>query len=171
MKQRKKMQRYRSLWSLGFKTHFKRQVVLVANITHGGRFNMQLCLENFLIHWQELYSEKTDKFMEKQCRMIFLTYLKPILNGRGFYTIESALTDDRRMDLLVIYNGERFVLELKIWKGQLYNEKGVKQLRGYLDKLGEKRGYLLTFDFRKTAQEFQPQWRVENEKEIFEVRV
>jgi len=144
---------------------------LIAEITRGGRLNMQLCLERFLIHWKELYSEKEAKFMEKQSRLIFLTYLKPILNGTGFYFIEAALTDDRRMDLVVIYGKERFVLELKTWKGQLYNEKGVTQLLGYMTKLNVDKGYLLTFDFRKQPELIDPRWKTEEDKEIFEVRV
>jgi len=144
---------------------------LIAEITRGGRFNMQLCLERFLIHWQEIYSEKEAKFLEKQCRIMFLTYLKPILNGYGFYFIETALSDDRRMDLVVTYGNERFVLELKIWKGQLYNEEGVEQLLAYMDKLEEEKGYLLTIDFRKNRKSFDSQWRREGEKAIFEVRV
>jgi len=144
---------------------------LIAEITRGGRFNMQLCLERFMLHWQELYSKKEAKFMEKQCRIIFLSYLKPIINGQGFYTIESALTDDRRMDLVVIVGKERFVLELKTWKGILYNEQGVEQLLGYMDKLNEEKGYLLTFDFRKKPEIVEPHWRDEGEKKVFEVRV
>jgi len=144
---------------------------LIAEITRGGRFNLQLCLERFLLHWQEVYHPKNGKFFENQCRMIFLTYLKPILNGNGFYTIESALSDDRRMGLVIIYNHERFVLELKTWKGQLYNEKGVRQLLGYLDKLNEEKGYLLTFDFRKNPENHKPHWRIEQERKIFEARV
>ena len=144
---------------------------LINELTRGGKFNMQLCLERFLIHWQELYTEKEVKFIEKQCRMIFLTYLKPILNGSGFCFIESALTDDRRMDLVVTYGNECFILELKTWKGRLYNEEGVGQLLGYMDKFNETRGYLLTFDFRKNPEIVPPQWRNENGKTVFEVRV
>jgi len=144
---------------------------LIAELTRGGRFNMQLCLERFFIHWKELYSEKEIKFLEKQCRLIFLTYLKPILNGQGFYFIETALTDDRRMDVVVTYGNERFILELKTWKGRLYNEKGVEQLLGYMDKYNEEKGYLLTFDFRKKPEALEPQWQDGGGKKVFEVRV
>jgi len=142
----------------------------ILEVTRDGKFNMQLCLERFVIHWQELYSDKSDKFLEKECRMLFLMYLKPLLNGVGFYHIESALTDDRRMDLVVIYGKERFVLELKTWKGKLYNEQGVDQLLGYLNKLDEKCGYLLTFDFRKNPEILKPRWLTHDDKQIFEVR-
>ena len=144
---------------------------LISEITKDGRFNMQLCLERFLIHWQELYSEKRRKFFERECRLIFLTYLKPLLNGVGFYQIESSLTDDRRMDLVIIYGKERFVLELKTWKGQIYREDGLDQLLGYMDKLNEGKGYLLTFDFRKQKKEQKAGWIDVEGKQIFEAQV
>jgi len=144
---------------------------LISEITRGGRFNMQLCLERFLVYWQELYSEKEAKFLEKQCRMLFLIYLKPLLNGGGFSFIETASTDNRRMDLIVTYGKERFVLELKTWKGKAYNDKGVNQLLGYMEKLNEEKGYLLTFDFRKKPEEFKPKWENHGERQIFEARV
>jgi len=143
----------------------------IPEITRGNRFNMELCLERFMVHWQEIYNDKSEKFLEKECRMIFLMYLKPLLNGVGFYYIETALSDDRRMDLVVTYETERFVLELKIWKGQLYNEEGVEQLKGYMDKFNEEKGYLLTFDFRKNPVASTPNWRAVDGKKIFEVRV
>ena len=144
---------------------------LIPEITKGGRFNMQMCLERFLIHWQELYSEKRHKFFERECRLIFLTYLKPLLNGVGFYQIESSLTDDRRMDLVVIYGKERFVLELKTWKGKLYHEDGIEQLLGYMEKLNENKGYLLTFDFRKQKKEQKSGWTNVDGKQIFKAQV
>lgn len=143
----------------------------MAEITRGGRLNMQLCLERFLVHWQEMDTEKERKFLENQCRMIFLTYLKPFLNGVGFVFIETALMDDKRMDLVVVDQRDRFVLELKTWKGQLYNEQGVTQLLGYMEKLTVERGYLLTFDFRKQPEKFESSWRQEGKRQIFEARV
>ena len=141
------------------------------DITKTGKFNMEMCLQRFLIHWNELYSIKQEKFLEKECRMIFLTYLKPLLNGVGFYFIESSFTDDRRMDVVVTYGSERFIIELKTWKGELYNDAGVNQLLGYMDKYNENKGYLVTFDFRKTKDVKTPSWTTYQNKKIFEVRV
>ena len=143
----------------------------IPEITRGNRFNMELCLERFMVHWQEIYNDKSEKFLEKECRMLFLMYLKPLLNGVGFYYIETALSDDRRMDLVITYGTERFILELKIWKGTLYNEEGAEQLKGYMDKFNEEKGYLLTFDFRKNPEKAEPNWRAVDGKKIFEVRV
>jgi len=144
---------------------------LIYEVTKNNTFNMQLCLERFQLFWQEMYSEKKRKYYEKECRILFLMYLRPLLNGIGFYHIESALTDDRRMDVVVTYGKELFILELKTWKGQLYNRQGVEQLLGYMNKKNIDKGYLLTFDFRKNPEEFEPVWTNHDEKKIFEVRV
>lgn len=140
-------------------------------ITKGGRFNMEMCLRRFRVHWKEIYGDKKDKFVENESRMIFLTYLKPLLNGVGYYHIETELSDERRMDLVITYGKERFILELKTWKGDEYNRMGFEQLLGYMDKLSEDKGYLLTFDFRKKPETFEPTWTSHEKNQIFEVRV
>ena len=141
------------------------------DITRTGIFDMEMCLERFQVHWQEIANLRNAEFLEEQCRMIFLTYLKPLLNGYGFYFIESELTDDRRMDLVVTYGNERFIIELKIWRGRAYHQKDVEQLMGYMDNYNAKKGYLLTFDFRKNPEPQAPQWTHHENREIFEVRV
>lgn len=45
--------------------------------------------------------------------------------------------------------GERFVIELKIWRGNSYNERGEKQLSDYLEYFRLKKGYLLSYNFNK----------------------
>jgi len=145
----------------------------ISQVTQGGRFNMPLCLERFKLHWQEVHNQKTtdQEFYETHYRIIFLSFLKPLLNGVGFYEIESRTSDDARMDVVVIYGKDKFIIELKKWKGQIYNEKGVHQLLSYMDKANLEKGYLLTFDFRNNPQPHESNWRQVGEKQIFEVRV
>jgi len=102
--------------------------------------------------------------------MLFLMFLRPLLNGGGFYHIESATTDDWRMDLVVTYGHERFILELKTWRGTVYRDTGVDQLLRYMEKLGETKGYLLTFDFRQKNVS-KAEWLEVDGKGIFEVQV
>ncbi|MBR4373177.1 MAG: hypothetical protein IKP49_02295 [Treponema sp.] len=52
--------------------------------------------------------------------------------------MEAQTRDERRMDLVVDYNGERFVVEMKIWRGEEYNERGEKQLAEYSTSRGKK---------------------------------
>ena len=56
------------------------------------------------------------------------------------------------MDLVIYYRGEQNILELKIWRGNSYNERGEKQLSAYLDYFQMKKGYMLSFNFNKKKE-------------------
>ena len=79
-------------------------------------------------------------------------YLKPIINGRGNYYIEAQTRDARRTDVIVDYAGEQFIVEMKIWHGNEYNERGEQQLTEYLDYYHQKKGYMLSFNFNKQKE-------------------
>ncbi len=49
-----------------------------------------------------------------------------------------------RTDVTVDYRGEKMVIELKIWRGNAYNECGEKQLIDYLEHYHLKKGYMLS---------------------------
>ncbi len=102
---------------------------------------------------------------------VILSFLKPIINGIGFYYAEPQTRDNRRMDLVVTYDKQEFVIELKIWHGDKYEELGRDQLSDYLTIRGMNEGYLVTFDFSKNKQDVEPQWIEWNGKRIFEVIV
>ena len=76
-------------------------------------------------------------------------YLKPIINGTGNYYIEAQTRDEKRMDVIIDYLGQRYIIELKIWRGERYNEKGEQQICDYLDYYGLATGYMLSFNFNK----------------------
>lgn len=56
------------------------------------------------------------------------------------------------MDVVIHYNGKRYIVELKIWHGDRYNEKGEKQIMEYLDRFGLTVGYMLSFSFNKNKK-------------------
>ena len=114
-----------------------------------GRLDMKKILERFCVHFNEIYDSKDEKFIEKQGRKFFLFFIKPIINGTGNFYVEAQTRDERRMDLVIDYNGERYVVEMKIWRGQEYNERGEAQLAEYLDHFNLEKGYLLSFCFNK----------------------
>lgn len=114
--------------------------------------NMDLVLEKFVEYFTELYDEKDEKFVESYGRKFFLLYLKPIINGVGNYYMEAQTRDARRTDVIVDYLGEQFVVELKIWRGNEYNERGEEQLVGYLDYFHREKGYMLSFNFNKKKE-------------------
>lgn len=53
---------------------------------------------------------------------------------------------------MVDYRGEQFVVEMKIWRGNEYNERGERQLAEYLDYYRLKKGYMLSFHFNKKKE-------------------
>lgn len=63
--------------------------------------------------------------------------------------MEAQTRDARRTDLIVDYAGEQFIVEMKIWHGSEYNERGEEQLADYLDYYRLQRGYMLSFNFNK----------------------
>lgn len=151
----------------------EKQIIAVrSDIATETTFNMQLCLEKFARHYKELFNPKEDTaFLERHGRMVFLSYLKPLINGYGFYHIESSLTDYRRMDIVVDYGADQFIIELKLWRGDSKHEEAYRQLLGYMDSKNAITGYLLTFDFSKNQKLHEPQWVEIDGKRIFDVVV
>jgi hypothetical protein len=134
--------------------------------------NGQLIMEYVVTRFQDLiheeYRDSTVPFLEREGRLLFLTFLKPIINGIGFYYVEPQTRDNRRMDLIVTYGQQEFIIELKIWRGDKYEESGRDQLAAYLETRHAEEGYLVTFDFSKNKQTVEPQWIEWNSKRIFE---
>jgi hypothetical protein len=140
------------------------------DIIHNGRFDMECCLRKFAGLFREIYSENKRTFIEEHGRMLFLVYLKPLINGAGFYHIESQLTDQRRMDLVVDYGLDQFIIELKLWYGESAHEKAYEQLAGYLRSKNVTEGYLMTYDFRKDKKsDIRAEWIEWNGARIFDV--
>jgi len=117
-----------------------------------GRLDMALVLEKFTVHFTDIYGGSDEKFLEDNGRRFFLLYLKPIINGVGNYYIEAQTRDARRTDVVVDYRGEQFVVELKIWRGNEYNERGEAQLAEYLEYFHLDKGYMLSFCFNRKKE-------------------
>ena len=143
----------------------------VMNYVQNGHLNMEHVVTRFRDLLQEEYRESTEPFLEKEGRLLFLTFLKPIINGIGFYYVEPETRDNRRMDLVVTYGREEFIVELKIWRGDKYEQAGREQLSEYLAIRGKNEGYLVTFNFSKEKHDAEPQWLEVNGKRVFEVVV
>ncbi len=118
----------------------------------GGQLNMRLVLEKFVMHFHDLYGDSNEKFVEEEGRKYFLLYLRPIINGTGNYYIESRTRERKRTDIIVDYRGVQYIIELKIWRGEEYNNRGEAQLAGYLDDYHQKKGYMVSFNFNKKKQ-------------------
>ncbi len=117
-----------------------------------GHLNMKLILERFVVSFDDIYGDQGEKFYEEDGRRYFMLYLKPIINGTGNYYVEAQTRNMERTDLIVDYQGEQFIIEMKIWRGDAYNTRGENQLLDYLDYYHLKKGYMLSFNFNKNKE-------------------
>ncbi|MBO7598499.1 MAG: hypothetical protein J6T70_15790 [Bacteroidales bacterium] len=136
-------------------------------VDKNGDLNIPLIINRF----KDLMSKKQNKeeFLEREGRFMFICFLKPIINGTGFYYSEPENDDGSRMDLVITYNRKEYVIELKIWHGTEYEISGRDQLSEYLTTRNLSEGYLVTFSFlkNKVVQE-KPEWIEYEGKRIYE---
>ena len=135
-----------------------------------------LNFDNVLLKFQEFmkrqYSKWDEEFLEHHGRLVFLAFLKPIINGRGHDFKEAQTSEEKRMDVVVVFQDQKFVVELKIWRGPGAHADGLKQLADYLDRENMSSGFLLIFDFRKEdSHRGQTERLTTMGKEIFAVWV
>ena len=135
-----------------------------------GHLQMDKLLKHYVTVFDDIYEGKADSFSEEEGRRRFLLFIRPIINGTGNYYVESRTRNNERMDIVIDYLGERFVVELKIWRGEAYHENGEKQLANYLDHYHLDKGYLLTYSFNKNRKSDFVTNQVEG-KTIFEAFV
>jgi hypothetical protein len=140
--------------------------------TMDGPLNMELLITKFAAFFKEYYRSQDENFYERHARMIFLAFIRPIVNGAGFCFVEAQTRNDMRMDVVVTYGAQKFVVELKLWRGPEYLAAGEQQLVRYLDAQGLDEGDLLTFSLGKMpepAASATPAWREIANKRVFEV--
>lgn len=117
-----------------------------------GHLNVRRILEKFVECFDELYGDQEESFLEDAGRRYFMLFLKPIINGTGHSYVEAETRNRERTDLVIDYRGEQFVIEMKVWRGNAYHERGEKQLSDYLDYFHLKKGYMLSFNFNKKKE-------------------
>lgn len=114
-----------------------------------GKLNMEYVIRRFKETIEEEYRDEDAVFLERRGRLLFLCFLKPIINGTGYYYVEPQTRDNKRMDIVVNYDNEEFLIELKLWYGKEYERKGEEQVSEYANTRGLKKAYLITFSFLK----------------------
>lgn len=119
---------------------------------------------------KEEYSSIDSKFIEREGRLLFLAFIKPIINGVGFDFKEVQISEEKRLDVVITYLKEKYLVELKIWRGEEYHKKGLKQLSDYLEINELDCGYLIIYNFNKT-KEYKSETIMVDSKKIFAIWV
>ncbi len=142
------------------------EVVQSQFLKDNGKLDLEKLLTKFKDAFEEKYSSatylKNKEFLEDDLRMQFFMYLKPVLNSVGFCCKEVQTSEERRMDVLIFFKDEKFIIELKIWKGKKLHEDGIKQIKNYMQREHVDKGYMLILNKNKTKE-----FKTTNEDGIF----
>ncbi len=140
----------------GFDNGISRNIISTSYIKPNGKLDLEKALLKFQEVIKEKYNKtdllKSDEFLENDLRLLFFVFIKPIINGIGFSFKEVQTSEEKRMDVVIIFRDEKFVVELKIWRGQEYHKQGIGQLKEYMQKEGVKKGYMIIMDKNKNKQ-------------------
>ncbi|MCI7442813.1 MAG: AAA-like domain-containing protein [Clostridium sp.] len=123
-----------------------------SDFIEGNGLNVEKILLRFQQFMKENYSKKDEVFLEREGRLLFLAFIKPTINGVGYAFKEVQISEEKRLDVVIVYNTNKYIIELKIWHGEKYHERGLKQLSDYLEINGQDKGYLLIFNFNKDKE-------------------
>jgi hypothetical protein len=104
-------------------------------------------LKGFQEFWRENSEIWIEKYEYKEAAplLILQAFLQRVINGGGQIIREYA-AGTKRFDLCVVYQGNKYPIELKINYGLKTLPDGLTQLAEYMDKVGEKEGWLVIFD-------------------------
>jgi PD-(D/E)XK nuclease superfamily len=131
---------------------------------------MEAVLLGFQSFMKREYSRKDRDFLERHARLVFLSFLKPIINGAGYDFKEPQISEEKRLDVVITYYEHKYIAELKLWRGEKLHEKGLIQLANYLETQQLNEGYLLIFDHAK-VKNWASEWTTVQNKQIFMVWV
>lgn len=118
-------------------------------LNESGGLNIKKIILKFQEFMNQQYGLKDKDFLERNGRLLFLAFIRPIINGRGFDFKEVQVSEEKRLDIVITFDNRKYIIELKIWHGEIYHQEGIRQLCDYLDRQDESTGYLLVFDLRK----------------------
>ncbi len=137
-----------------------------------GILNMKEVLLRFQTFLKEQYSEKDLEFLERNGRLLFLAFLRPIINGKGFDFKEVEISEEKRLDIVVTFGSQKYIIELKKWYGEEAHGKGLNQLKDYLDRQDQNLGFLIIYDSRRQSNKIgQNETVTIGSKQIFMVWV
>ncbi len=79
---------------------------------------------------------------------MLMAYLDSVLRQIGGVVYTEVPSGDGRLDLIVIFQEHRYIIETKIWRGAAYFDRGIEQMHQYLASEGMVEGYYVIFNAR-----------------------
>ena len=124
-------------------------------LTPDGHIHMQALLDNFKdfiarAGFRILQIPDTPhEYVGQYLLFAYLDQFVRIIGGNMYLEVQ---TGRGRMDLLILHNACKYIVETKIWEGDLLYEAGKSQLAKYLTIEDVKEGYYVVFDHRNNPE-------------------
>ena len=93
--------------------------------------------------------ETPQEFIGQHLLFAYLDQFVTSVNGTMYIEVP---TGRGRMDLLILHNGEKYIVETKIWRSESGYTKGKQQLASYLSTEGVTEGFYVVFDHREVPE-------------------
>ncbi|GHV72433.1 hypothetical protein FACS1894201_01550 [Bacteroidia bacterium] len=122
---------------------------LMPRYLKNGRIDMNFLLQDFQAFWREncdIWTKRFD-YEEAAPHLVLQAFLQRVVNGGGQIIREFA-AGRNRLDLCVVYEGQKYPVELKLRRTAKTEENSHDQILDYMDTLGVKEGWLVIFDRR-----------------------
>ncbi|MBX2927701.1 MAG: ATP-binding protein [Saprospiraceae bacterium] len=118
-----------------------------------GSLDMDKLLRAFVDFYRWNSESWLERFEYKEAghQLLLMAFLQRIVNGGGRIEREMALGNGRT-DLAVFWKEQVIPIELKLQHNARTLPEGIQQLSRYMDRLGQKAGYLVIFE-KKTSEE------------------
>ncbi|MEY3249525.1 MAG: hypothetical protein RL742_1568, partial [Bacteroidota bacterium] len=128
-----------------------------------GSLDMDKLLEAFtdFYRWNSESWLERFEYREAGHQLLIMAFLQRIVNGGGRIEREMAVGNGRT-DLAVFWTKQVIPIEIKMRHDVRAQPMGLQQLARYMDKLGQKHGYLVLFE-KKNADELPWEQRIQRE--------
>lgn len=124
-------------------------------VTVAGRLDLRMLLRNFrdfIARAGYRILEVPDTPQEFVGQHLLFGYLDQFVRQVSGFMYLEVRTGRGRMDLIILHNRQKYIVETKLWEGKGFYSMGKKQLAAYLDTEGEREGYYVVFDHRKKPE-------------------
>ena len=135
-----------------------------------GKIDMDFLIRDFQEFWREnseiwidRYKKNFYQYDEAAPHLVFQAFLQRVINGGGRIIREMAL-GKKRADLCVVYDAQKYPVELKILRNEKSVSDGLEQISVYMDKMGASDGWLVLFDRTEKSWEEKLYMRSEKHK-------
>lgn len=124
-------------------------------LTPTGQLEMESLLDNFQAFIARAgfrILQVPDTPQEYVGQHLLYAYLDHFVRVVGADMFLEVQTGRGRIDLLIIHNQRKYIVETKIWEGVRYYQAGKKQLAAYMKLEAAVEGYYVVFDHRQNPE-------------------